>query len=153
MIQSIQIGNNVTDIIKLPCVRQVNKDDDNNLVYSIQTNNGIMKAEKGYWLCEIDNNSWQVFTNELYQMIIKNYNTNRIMVETIRKRLAENNLYYDVCTNNNIIEIFIEWGDWKHDHGYLNYLMKQQGYEQIDEKTTEEDGSDCYSSIHFFAKC
>ena len=48
------------------------------------------------------------------------------------------------------IEILIEWGDWKHEHGYLKYLMKKNGFLLIDEQVTEEDGSDCYSAVHTY---
>ena len=49
----------------------------------------------------------------------------------------------DVC-------ISVHWGDWKHSHGYLDYLMRQFGYQRIDEVVTEENGSDCYSSDHYY---
>jgi len=48
------------------------------------------------------------------------------------------------------IVIPISWGDWKHSHGYLDYLMGQLGYKCINEKITEEDGSDCYSADHYY---
>ena len=47
-------------------------------------------------------------------------------------------------------DILIEWGDWKHDHIYLKYVMQEHGYNQVDERVTQEDGSDCYSSVHSF---
>jgi len=53
---------------------------------------------------------------------------------------------------NGEISILIEWGDWKHEHGYLRYLMQKNGFTETDEKVTEEDGSDCYSAIHTFKK-
>ena len=49
-------------------------------------------------------------------------------------------------------DILIEWGDWKHDHIYLKYVMQGHGYNQVDERVTQEDGSDCYSSVHSFNK-
>jgi len=49
-------------------------------------------------------------------------------------------------------DILIEWGDWKHDHIYLNHIMQEQGYTLIGERVTKEDGSDCYSSVHSFYK-
>lgn len=50
------------------------------------------------------------------------------------------------------VTVLIEWGDWKHEHGYLRYLMQQNGFRETDENVTEEDGSDCYSAIHTFKK-
>lgn len=49
-----------------------------------------------------------------------------------------------------VVSIEIEWGDWKHEHGYADYIMQQHGFKKIDEDVTEEDGSDCYSSIHYY---
>ena len=55
---------------------------------------------------------------------------------------------------SNIVYIDIEWGDWKHEHGYADYIMSINGFDKITEKLTEEDGSDCYSSIHYYKlKC
>lgn len=47
--------------------------------------------------------------------------------------------------------ISVSWGDWKHDHLYLNHIMKEIGYSCDDEIVTEEDGSDCYSAEHYFS--
>lgn len=49
-----------------------------------------------------------------------------------------------------VVVIEIEWGDWKHEHGYADYVMKQNGFTKIKEEVTEEDGSDCYSSNHYY---
>ena len=48
------------------------------------------------------------------------------------------------------VAIEIIWGDWKHDHAYADYVMKQNGFTKIHEEVTEEDGSDCASSIHYY---
>lgn len=50
------------------------------------------------------------------------------------------------------MEIFIEieWGDWKHEHGYANYVMQKYGFKKIREEITEENGDDCYSSVHYY---
>lgn len=44
----------------------------------------------------------------------------------------------------------VNWGDWKHSHGYLDYLMKEKHIMKIGEDVTEEDGSDTYSAIHIY---
>lgn len=46
--------------------------------------------------------------------------------------------------------IKVTWGDWKHDHLYLDHLMGELGYILVNEDVTEEDGSDCYSSEHYY---
>lgn len=66
--------------------------------------------------------------------------------------LKEGNLYGDINTYDNQVEVSIEWGDWKHEHGYLRYLMEQKGFIETNEEITEEDGSDCYSAVHTFKK-
>ena len=74
-------------------------------------------------------------------------------VEEVRKKFAEENMYCEINENENgCISIEIEWGDWKHTHGYSDYLMEEMGYKCTAEEVTEEDGSDCYSSIHFYVK-
>ena len=71
----------------------------------------------------------------------------------IRKTLKDNDLYCEVYEHaNGCISIEIEWGDWKHEHGLCDHLMKQMGYICTDEKVTEENGSDTYSAIHFYEK-
>ena len=66
--------------------------------------------------------------------------------------LKEGEIFGEINTYDNQVEIHIEWGDWKHEHAYLRYLMEQKGFIQTDENITEENGSDCYSAIHIFKK-
>ena len=51
-----------------------------------------------------------------------------------------------------MVIIYISWGDWKHSHLRVDYLMKQLGYILVNEDVTEENGDDCYSSIHYYTK-
>ena len=62
---------------------------------------------------------------------------------------------HDLSYDYNIIsktecEVYIEWGDWKHDHAHTDYCMKVNGFKKVGEEVTEEDGSDCYSSVHTY---
>ena len=62
---------------------------------------------------------------------------------------------YDISQdpNDGVICVFVEDGDWKHDHLYVDYVMGQIGYEKTDEVTTYWDGgSDWCSSEHYFKK-
>jgi hypothetical protein len=72
-------------------------------------------------------------------------------VETL---MRENKVYsYELdfdLDNDRLVYIELEWGDWKHDHLRLEWLMEENDFRQIGEVTTEEDGSDCYSAIHTF---
>jgi len=54
----------------------------------------------------------------------------------------------DFAGSTAIIEI--EWGDWKHDHAYADQVMGSCGFKFIGEMVTNENGSDCYSSIHYY---
>jgi len=66
--------------------------------------------------------------------------------------LSDNGIYADVYTNSEgQVEVQIDWGDWKHDHGWCNNLMSYLGYDEDDMVVTEEDGSDCYSARHYYS--
>ena len=79
---------------------------------------------------------------------------NNTEYDIIQKHLRDNESDYSSIWigNNGIVSILVEWGDWKHSHAYLDYIMKQIGYTLLDEQITEEDGSDCYSSVHLYRK-
>lgn len=48
------------------------------------------------------------------------------------------------------ITITIEWGDWKHEHQYADYIMAKHCFTLIKEDVTEKNGDDSYSSIHYY---
>lgn len=51
------------------------------------------------------------------------------------------------------VVICISWGDWKHDHLYVEYLMELMGYHKDGHgKVTESNGSDCYSAEYLYKK-
>lgn len=93
-------------------------------------------------------------TREIFN--IRQFIVNDILqsdVNALQKEFKEKDLYVDdisICDEK--IYITIEWGDWKHSHAFCNYLLSQKGYKLEDEEVTEEDGSDCYSSIHIYIK-
>ena len=63
----------------------------------------------------------------------------------------KHDLWYDYeITAPNTCTIFVEWGDWKHDHAYLDYLMEKYGFELVNEELTEDNGSDCYCASHYY---
>lgn len=71
----------------------------------------------------------------------------------VTRLLEEGKLFAEVDTTpDGEIIVLIEWGDWKHGHGYLRCLMQQNGFTETAENVTEENGSDCYSAIHIFKK-
>ena len=74
---------------------------------------------------------------------------------TIQDFLDDNGVWAEVYTGYKglpVVCVGISWGDWKHEHGAADYLMQLLGYGKIGENLTEEDGSDCYSSTHYFIK-
>ena len=77
-----------------------------------------------------------------------NYETERKVSELMRN----NNVWAEVYTSHGMIAVEITWGDWKHDHQLAKWIMAQNGFKQLFEETTEEDGSDTYSAIHYFVE-
>jgi hypothetical protein len=59
---------------------------------------------------------------------------------------------YDGYNGLPVVAVSISWGDWKHSHLWCKTLMGYLGYNQIGERVTEENGSDCYSSEHYYIK-
>lgn len=105
-------------------------------------------------------------------MIIKETNNDTVTISDmvlediekfISKKLDENSLWVDDVevyedASEIYIDISISWGDWKHEHLRLDYLMFDILYEynpklayncfKKNEEITEEDGSDTYSAVH-----
>jgi hypothetical protein len=74
-------------------------------------------------------------------------------IDLANKEFRENDCAFEAEPNLNApltTTINIEWGDWKHEHGYADYVMSQHGFTKVKEQITEEDCSDCYSSIHTY---
>lgn len=75
------------------------------------------------------------------------------MNKEVQKIFKDNDLHYEWWESpNGNINVNVEWGDWKHDHWFLEYVMRQNGYIQIDRIITEEDETDAYSAKHVFRK-
>lgn len=73
------------------------------------------------------------------------------MEELIQKIFKENDVWYEYnILPNNRVEINVEFGDWRHDHVFIDYQMEDNGFVKTDEVLTWDDGSDCYSSIHTY---
>ena len=53
---------------------------------------------------------------------------------------------------DNEILVCISWGDWKHQHLACDHIMRQLGYDKVQEVVTESNGDDAYSSEHSFVK-
>lgn len=70
----------------------------------------------------------------------------------VSKYLSDNDICCEVGKEGPVVSVDITWGDWKHEHGLCDVLMSYIDYRILNEVLTEENGSDCYSSIHFYYK-
>ena len=72
--------------------------------------------------------------------------------EKVENILDEAELYGEVDFNYNeeLVWVTIYWGDWKHDHARLRYVMGIHGFSEVECEVIDADGSDCYSAIHKF---
>lgn len=73
-------------------------------------------------------------------------------VEKISKVLDDNNIWANVWQYMDLPVVHVEilYGDWKHDHARADWLLRDMGCTLIGTEVTEDDGSDCYSAIHYF---
>ena len=77
----------------------------------------------------------------------------------LQEHLARYNRHYEIMPTigGKEITVFINWGDWKHDHRcFLNILSEfftARGVSDdklmIDRRVTEENGTDCYSAEYY----
>lgn len=60
-------------------------------------------------------------------------------------------VFYNDLGDKIEIQVFVDNGDWKHDHLRVVHLINDNFCpDEIREEVTEEDGSDCYSAVHIF---
>ena len=73
-------------------------------------------------------------------------------VERMANAFRDSNIMADIdqFIGSSIVQVSIEWGDWKHDHLRADWIASNAGFSKLDERVTEEDGSDCYSSTHYY---
>lgn len=78
---------------------------------------------------------------------------NNEICKRVEKILARNGIWGEVGIDEseNKVSVDIMWGDWKHDHLCCDYVLGKEGFKHITTVTTQEDGSDCYSAIHYFS--
>lgn len=71
----------------------------------------------------------------------------------LNEKLLFPDLYEEKVGNEVMLAAHIEWGDWKHDHIYLDHVMGELGFSVYKVTVTDEnDGSDCYSALHLYRK-
>ena len=74
------------------------------------------------------------------------------IINKAKVQFKEHNCHYEIYPYMGIsIAVEINRGDWKHDHAFVDYIMRNlRNVTKFGEEVTEEDGSDTYSSIHYF---
>ena len=77
------------------------------------------------------------------------------MEKKIYELMKENHIMGETVDYNDkirMVAVEVIWGDWKHEHLRLDWLVKENlpNLRSIHTMTTEEDGSDCYSAIHYY---
>lgn len=79
--------------------------------------------------------------------------TTKEIIKEIGGLFKKNNRSYEFDVNDDgVCNIYVIWGDWKHDHLFIRNIMMENGYEFVREQVTLEDGSDAYSAIHTYKK-
>lgn len=64
---------------------------------------------------------------------------------------AKLNFEFFISPKSHHIEVSVRHGDWKHDHGHLDYIMEKNGYMKLGEKPFgEPSDDDSYSSVHIY---
>ena len=69
-VTAIQIGKNITDIFRLPCIAAIRKDIFGAVFYELygflMSDGRNAVAREGNWLCEDEKHRWHLLTNEEY---------------------------------------------------------------------------------------
>ena len=73
----------------------------------------------------------------------------------IDKETGRPHTFFVDATFDGRLCIDISWGDWKHEHGYADYLVREFFNNKglgidIEVDTTAHDGGDAYSAIHYY---
>lgn len=83
--------------------------------------------------------------------------TKKEFIDKVYDYLIKNELFYEPyftgvkINGKQVIAIEVEWGDWKHEHLYLDHVMAKFGNVQhLTTENTETDGSDCYTARHYY---
>ena len=76
------------------------------------------------------------------------------LMDSAKEEFKKYNTRYDMTAGvDGSVKVYVNWGDWKHDHMLIEQVFKGLGARSLWTDITEEDGSDCYSAVHCFIKC
>ena len=75
-------------------------------------------------------------------------------IESIQAVFKERGLEVDEIyeIEDNEVLVCISWGDWRYQHLACDNIMRQLGYDKVQEVVTEFNGDDAYSSEHSYVK-
>lgn len=70
----------------------------------------------------------------------------------VAKVFKDNDLHYEYGVNpKGEVNVEVHWGDWKHDHLHLAYVMEHNGFTKVGEMPFgEPTGDDTYSATHVY---
>lgn len=74
--------------------------------------------------------------------------------DKVQKLFDEHKMSYEftIMPRSRQVQVVVRYGDWKHDHGHLDYIMEQAKYKKIGEACFGEDtGDDAYCSTHIYS--
>ncbi len=126
---------------------------DNNKVFCIMEGQDVCSVVREEDVSQaID--AWSDIYKDLKVVPIKDViDTSKTIERQAQQLFGRMRCPYEIWEEDGKIRIEIEWGDWKHDHGNADFVMETAfGFDDVEETVTEEDGSDCYSSIHTYAR-
>lgn len=89
------------------------------------------------------------------------YYKDKLLNRHIENLCSQNKLFVNIIntacagsSNVGFVDIHIEHGDWKHDHIFLDNLIKSNfnvvGLHKKNVEQIEQNGSDCYSATHSY---
>lgn len=107
--------------------------------------------------CKIPGTDFILEVGDIIKYESKSFSELNKLASGLRDYFKKNNEYYMVYTDKDeyAVCVDVERGDWKHDHLRVDYLVGKY-FDSLNinymksEKTTDEDGSDSYSSIHIY---
>jgi len=70
--------------------------------------------------------------------------------DTIAQIFDKENIRHEFDVSNGKIYIYVEDGDWKHDHGRLKIIMEKYGFIFVDRKITNESDGDWFSAEYTY---
>lgn len=66
--------------------------------------------------------------------------------DELRNILDNSNISFEIWSiDNDHCEVYVNWGDWKHEHMVLMYILTNNDYD-FEREVIDENDSDCFSA-------